>query len=204
MDRGAWQATVHGFARVGHDLVTKPLSPDGLGASCCGHSHGGGPGAGGTSAISLPASQDGRSRPAHVHSSYLVPGAWVDAFQTHLLSTELLKAGPWWLHSMPCAPSWLPVTTGVTLWDGVGVPVNQMTASCPWSDSTMPERGVLRWVWLLCTPLSGFLLTLLEEKGPSPWTRDAGGDPSGLAEAEAEAPVRTTYRHSTWFWTSPC
>ena len=25
MDRGAWWATVHGFARVGHDLVTKSL-----------------------------------------------------------------------------------------------------------------------------------------------------------------------------------
>ena len=24
MDRGAWQAVVHGVARVGHDLVTKP------------------------------------------------------------------------------------------------------------------------------------------------------------------------------------
>jgi len=24
MDRGAWQATVHGVARVGHDIVTKP------------------------------------------------------------------------------------------------------------------------------------------------------------------------------------
>ena len=24
MDRGAWQATVHGVARVGHDLVTNP------------------------------------------------------------------------------------------------------------------------------------------------------------------------------------
>ena len=24
MDRGAWRATDHGFARVGHDLVTKP------------------------------------------------------------------------------------------------------------------------------------------------------------------------------------
>ena len=24
MDRGAWQATVHGIARVEHDLVTKP------------------------------------------------------------------------------------------------------------------------------------------------------------------------------------
>ena len=24
MDRGAWQATVHGLARVGHNLVTKP------------------------------------------------------------------------------------------------------------------------------------------------------------------------------------
>ena len=24
MDRGAWQASVHGIARVGHDLVTKP------------------------------------------------------------------------------------------------------------------------------------------------------------------------------------
>ena len=24
MDRGAWQATVHGVARVGHDLTTKP------------------------------------------------------------------------------------------------------------------------------------------------------------------------------------
>ena len=27
MDRGAWQATVHGVARVGHDLATKPLPP---------------------------------------------------------------------------------------------------------------------------------------------------------------------------------
>ena len=25
LDRGTWQATVHGVARVGHDLVTKPL-----------------------------------------------------------------------------------------------------------------------------------------------------------------------------------
>ena len=25
MDRGAWWATVHGVARVGHDLATKPL-----------------------------------------------------------------------------------------------------------------------------------------------------------------------------------
>ena len=24
MDRGAWRATVHGVARVGHDLVTEP------------------------------------------------------------------------------------------------------------------------------------------------------------------------------------
>ena len=24
MDRGAWQATVHGVLRVGHNLVTKP------------------------------------------------------------------------------------------------------------------------------------------------------------------------------------
>ena len=24
VDRGAWQATVHGIARVGHDLATKP------------------------------------------------------------------------------------------------------------------------------------------------------------------------------------
>ena len=27
MDREAWQATVHGVARVGHDLVTKPAPP---------------------------------------------------------------------------------------------------------------------------------------------------------------------------------
>ena len=26
MDREAWQATVHGFTRVGHDLATKPMS----------------------------------------------------------------------------------------------------------------------------------------------------------------------------------
>ena len=25
MDRGAWQATVHGVVRVGHDLATSPL-----------------------------------------------------------------------------------------------------------------------------------------------------------------------------------
>ena len=24
MDRGAWQVTVHGVTRAGHDLVTKP------------------------------------------------------------------------------------------------------------------------------------------------------------------------------------
>ena len=32
MDRGAWQATLHGVARVGHNLVTKlpppPLAPE--------------------------------------------------------------------------------------------------------------------------------------------------------------------------------
>ena len=27
VDRGAWWATVHGFARVGHNLVTKPPPP---------------------------------------------------------------------------------------------------------------------------------------------------------------------------------
>ena len=27
MDRGAWQATVHGVVRVGHDLETKPPPP---------------------------------------------------------------------------------------------------------------------------------------------------------------------------------
>ena len=27
MDRGAWQVTVHGVTRVGHDLVTKPPPP---------------------------------------------------------------------------------------------------------------------------------------------------------------------------------
>ena len=27
MERGAWQATVHGVARVGHDLVTKSPPP---------------------------------------------------------------------------------------------------------------------------------------------------------------------------------
>ena len=27
MDRRAWQATVHGVARVGHDLATKPPPP---------------------------------------------------------------------------------------------------------------------------------------------------------------------------------
>ena len=27
MDRGVWQATVHGVARVGHDLATKPPPP---------------------------------------------------------------------------------------------------------------------------------------------------------------------------------
>ena len=27
IDRGAWQATVHGVARVGHDLVTIPPPP---------------------------------------------------------------------------------------------------------------------------------------------------------------------------------
>ena len=30
MERGAWRATVHGIARVGHDLVTKPLNQDNL------------------------------------------------------------------------------------------------------------------------------------------------------------------------------
>ena len=27
MDRGTWQATIHGVTRVGHDLVTKPPPP---------------------------------------------------------------------------------------------------------------------------------------------------------------------------------
>ena len=27
MDRGAWQATVHGVTRVGHELITKPPPP---------------------------------------------------------------------------------------------------------------------------------------------------------------------------------
>ena len=30
MDRGAWQATVHGVTSIGHDLMTKPLPPQRL------------------------------------------------------------------------------------------------------------------------------------------------------------------------------
>ena len=30
MDRGAWQATIHGITRVGHWLATKPLPPIGV------------------------------------------------------------------------------------------------------------------------------------------------------------------------------
>ena len=30
MDRGAWQATVHGVARIGHDFATKPPPPSPL------------------------------------------------------------------------------------------------------------------------------------------------------------------------------
>ena len=30
MDRGAWQATVHGVAKVRHDLTTKPPPPQGM------------------------------------------------------------------------------------------------------------------------------------------------------------------------------
>ena len=33
MDTGAWQATVHGVATAGHDLVTKPPPQDGIIAS---------------------------------------------------------------------------------------------------------------------------------------------------------------------------
>ena len=32
MDRGAWQATVHGIARVRYDLATKPPAPHVTGA----------------------------------------------------------------------------------------------------------------------------------------------------------------------------
>ena len=32
MDRGAWWSPVHGFARVGHDLATKPPPPE---VDCC-------------------------------------------------------------------------------------------------------------------------------------------------------------------------
>ena len=28
MDRGTWQATIHGVARVEHDLATKPSPPE--------------------------------------------------------------------------------------------------------------------------------------------------------------------------------
>ena len=34
MDWGAWQATVHGVARVRHDLATKPPPPDHQGSPC--------------------------------------------------------------------------------------------------------------------------------------------------------------------------
>ena len=38
MDRGAWQATVHGVIRVGHDLVIKPPPLGNLLAKCVGYS----------------------------------------------------------------------------------------------------------------------------------------------------------------------
>jgi len=34
MDRGAWWATVHGVARVRHDLATKPPSPNFSAQNC--------------------------------------------------------------------------------------------------------------------------------------------------------------------------
>ena len=34
MDRGAWQASIHGITRVGHDLATKPSPPEGRGTVC--------------------------------------------------------------------------------------------------------------------------------------------------------------------------
>ena len=35
MDRGAWQATVHEIARVGHDLATKSVPHTHLHINCC-------------------------------------------------------------------------------------------------------------------------------------------------------------------------
>ena len=36
MDRGAWRATVHGVARVGYDLLTKPPPPPSRGRDAVG------------------------------------------------------------------------------------------------------------------------------------------------------------------------
>ena len=33
MDRGAWQATIHGITRLGHRLVTKPPPPPPIGVT---------------------------------------------------------------------------------------------------------------------------------------------------------------------------
>ena len=35
MDRGAWQATVHGVVRVGHNLLTKPPMDAQIGGETC-------------------------------------------------------------------------------------------------------------------------------------------------------------------------
>ena len=94
MDRGAWRATVHGFARVGHDLVTKLPSPEGLGASSCGHSHGGGPGQGGLQpSLCQHLRMGGPAQPVGtaVTSCLVICRQFLvatrsDAFQTHLLS----------------------------------------------------------------------------------------------------------------------
>ena len=37
MDRGAWQVTVYGVPRVGHDLATKPPPPASCTVSCSSH-----------------------------------------------------------------------------------------------------------------------------------------------------------------------
>ena len=192
MHRGAWRATVHGFARVGHDLVTKLPSPEGLGASSCGHSHGGGPGQGG---LQPSLCQHLRMEVLPSPWAQRLPRAWCLSWCFSDTPSEL-KAGPWWLHSMPWATWWPPVTTGVTLWEGVGFPVNRMTASCPGSDSTMPERGVLTVGLVPLHPRSGFLLTLLQEKGPSPMIQGRWWPlPAGRGRGRRwDCRRRTTYR----------
>ena len=124
MDRGAWQATVHGVARVGNDLVTKSSSSAGKESTCNAGDSSSIPGSG-SSPGGYPLQYSQASLVAHrvknppaMWETWVQSLGWEDPLEkrkaTHSSNSGLenpIDRGAWWVTVHEAAKSWTQLST---------------------------------------------------------------------------------------------